>query len=296
MNDDPKDFATEMRECTLDELDWLMSCIREEIHEYEALQEETCKDLLQHRALAKFEISAFTSVCNALKSEKQPLPDGYNLLEKKIGLLEARAGKLLEANILRAEIRKIEDQITEWINKQRSLSLDFAEIELDERYDPSLPLNQILHTKKAGPLITASDTKKAELMVLQEVLAELVSEIASVTDEIEKAGLVDNTPGLAEANLAEVTNAEARMRELEKRKFQREVELEENLEALRDPRPPMNERRNHGLPGFQPLPTSMREDLDSPARRSIWAKKKKQEKEEASQKAKENEASAAQYK
>ena len=218
MNGDPRDFRTEMRESTSADVDWLMSCIRVDIHEYEALQEEIFKDLLQHGDLAKSEIRAFTSVCNALKFKEQPLPDGYHLLGKKIGLLEARAEKLVKANVMRAEIRKIEDKLTEWIYKQHSLSLDFDQRELDERYDPALPRNQILHTKKAGPLITASDTKKAEVMVLQESLAELVSEIASVTDEIEKARLVDSVPGLAVANLAEVNNAEARIRELEKRK------------------------------------------------------------------------------
>ena len=143
INRDPRDFRTEMRESTSADIDWLMSCIRVDIHEYEALQEEIFKDLLQHGDLAKSEIRAFTSVCNALKFKEQPLPDGYHLLGKKIGLLEARAEKLVKANVMRAGIRKLEDKLTEWIYKQHSFLLDFDQRELDERYDPALPRNQI---------------------------------------------------------------------------------------------------------------------------------------------------------
>lgn len=181
-----KDFTIELSKLSVTDVEELLGKYCEDYVAYQALQTKIVSDLSDRRTQANSETSAFQSVCDRTSNAGQPRsPHGYGLYDKKLGLLRRRDGILKDVARLRGEIMKVEDDIYDWICKQFRILLQVKNNDPEGAMD--LHQGQRAHSQQWLPWTTERDSKKAEVKFLQETLPDVVSKIASATDEIQKS-------------------------------------------------------------------------------------------------------------
>ena len=166
--------------------------------DYQRLQMSIISQVQRMLRLANDETTVCKEVCDASRNTGQATPNDYLLFETKLGLLRRREEILRDIDNLRGEIMTVEEALFEWSIRQFEFAIQqYLNLARTGQVNPIVRNQQLLEAEQWETMTPERDQKKAQVMFLQQELADLEPTIDSVSEEIEEAGVIARLSELA---------------------------------------------------------------------------------------------------
>jgi hypothetical protein len=166
--------------------------------DYQRLQMNIISQVQRMLRLANDETTVCKEVCDAPRNTGQATPNDYLLFETKLGLLRRREEILRDIDNLRGEIMTVEEALFEWSIRQFEFAIEqYLNLARTGQVNPNVRNQQLLEAQQREPMTPGRDQKKAQVMFLQQELADLEPTIESVSEKIEETGVIARLPNLA---------------------------------------------------------------------------------------------------